>query len=424
MLIEFTVANYRSFRDPQTLSMAASSRKELLEENTFDTGIPGLPRLLRSAVVYGANASGKSNLIKAMRFAWSFIEASSRTQDGDEIPHYPFKLDPKSKTEPSTFEFIFISEGVRYQYGFAVDSERVHREWLIAYPKGKAQTWFERTYISETKTYDWKLGPNLKGERKQWQALTRSNNLFLSTAVQLNSDQLKPVLRWFDGKLVVIGFESKIDPLHTAAACHNRPEIKSKILELMSAADLGIDGIYTEEREFNQEDVPKNIPSDARDKVVRKFRDATVFNVRFMHGDTSFDLSEESDGTQKLFSLALPLIDIIGNGRVVVIDELSNSLHPFIVKFLLSILCNSTINQSNAQLFFSTHDTSLLDTDFLRRDQIWLTEKDGTGATRLYSLLEFSPRQKEALEKGYLSGRYGGLPFISAWTLRGEHAED
>ena len=422
MLIEFSVANFRSFWEPQKLSMAATSKKELWEENTFDSPVSGMPRLLRSAVVYGPNAGGKSNFVRAMEFMKGFVVASAKErQEGEETGVTPFLFNTRGGISPSEFEVLFIQEGVRYQYGFAATSERVTNEWLIAYPEGRAQRWFERIFQPETNDYDWYFGSRFTGRKKQWQDMTRENALFLSTGVQWNSDQLKPVFSWFQ-KLAVIGHGTLLDPGFSVKECNDEKK-KQRILAFMNEADISISDIRMETKDFAIEDLPSDLPPEIREEIRRNMDGKKMMRVGFLHPVEGADapvilpLEEESDGTRKLFAYAGPWLDILTSGRILFADELDNSLHPKIMRFLLSLFHNSKTNQANGQLIFTTHDTTLMEQEVMRRDQIWFVEKSEANASHLYPLSDFKPRAGEALQKGYLNGRYGALPYISEIAL-------
>ncbi len=197
MLVEFNVTNYRSVCETQTLNMSASKTGGL-EDNCFVSGIRRIPNLLSSVAMYGPNAAGKSNFIKAISFMKNFVMTSSKDkQEGDSINVEPFKFNYDKRNSFSEFEVAFIKNAVLYQYGFSVTKTRVINEWLVAYPEGRPQRWFDRQYDSDNNSEDWYLGSKLFGNRRVWEKATRSNALFLSTAIQLNSDQLKPVFEWF-----------------------------------------------------------------------------------------------------------------------------------------------------------------------------------------------------------------------------------
>ncbi len=417
MLIEFNVKNFRSFLDNQTLSMVAGSTKDLQSENTFSPDENNIPRLLKSAVVYGANGSGKSNLIKALAFMQDLVLSSSKeSQEGEAIKRKPFLLHSEGPTQESEFEVVFVQDGIRYQYGFSATGTRVTHEWLLAYLGNRAQRWFERSYNPVKKTEEWYFGPKFAGPKKTWQESTRSNALFLSTAVQLNSEQLQPVYRWFH-RLVVIGHGERIERIFTNELCENEEKCQD-VFKFLKEAGIDVDGITIKERKLDNLKFPSDMHDDLKailekDLQGKSFKEA-FFKHQFNNSDefALFPLTEESDGTQKLFAYAAPWLDVLHNGRVLIVDELDNSFHPHLVRYLLRLIHDQDSNKANGQLIFSTHDTSILDSKILRRDQIWFMEKDSDQATQLYPLTDFHPRKKEALEKGYLQGRFGALPYI------------
>lgn len=413
MLIEFNVTNYRSIHGVQTLSMAASKYYKGLEEtNCFTTGVGGLPPLLRSAVIYGPNAAGKSNLFRALQFMRNFILESHSLQEGQPIATALFALSSQSRIEPSEFEIFFVQDDVRYQFGFAVTQERVVREWLLAFPEGKAQRWYERTFDPAGEKEAWYFGSKFTGRRQVWKEATRKNALFLSAAIQLNNEQLKPVFNWFQHKLALILPGSQINLQFSIDQCTD-DEGKQRIMQFMNAADLGIAGVELRKISLEMERLPPEMPLPVREKIIRDGIAVVHFQHRTESGEVvSFPVHEESSGTQKFFAFAGPWIDLLAKGRVLFVDELDTSLHPLMVRFLIGLIQSPAINRRNAQLVFTTHDTSVLDTEIFRRDQVWFVEKDHAQASRLYPLSDFSPRKGEALEKGYLNGRYGALPFI------------
>lgn len=417
MLIEFSVTNFKSIHTTQTLSLVASPASELQEQNSFTTSVQGMPRLLRSAAIYGPNASGKSNLMEAIDFMVSFVTESSKDgQEGELIDVKPFLFNTASRTEPSEFEVLFLQEGVRYQYGFAVNCTRVTHEWLSAYPEGRPQRWFEREFDTVANRENWYFGSKFKGRKTMLQETTRSNALFLSTAVQLNNEQLKPVYNWFQQKLRTIGVGVLV-PAYSTSLCKTEAGRK-RILKLLNAADLSIADINIEMKKFDSSDLPVEMPQALKEIIKKDLDGKEIPEVKFLHFVAgtkelvTLDAGDESEGTRRLFAFAGPWLDVLDNGYVLFVDELNNSMHPLMVRFLIGLINNPDINRKNAQLIFSTHDTSLLDNELFRRDQIWFTEKDTTNVTNLYPLSDFTPRKSEALEKGYLKGRYGALPYI------------
>lgn len=415
MLVEFSVENFLSFREPVRLSLVKGHGNELIDSNTIAHNVPSTPSLVRSAAIFGPNAAGKSNLIKAMQFMVRLVRRSaSESQSGDTLPVVPFRLDERSAKNPSVFEMSFISENVRYQYGFAATRERVTEEWLLAYPKGRPQRWIDRRFDDENERYIWGNTDKLVGKKHLWQNATRSNALFLSTAVQLNSQQLQPVFQWFSEKLHVLG----VDQLRYGLPIElfEQEETKDKVMEFLRAADVGIDDFEVELDKVDLGNLSSDIPHSFKRQLEEDLKGKSFAKVKIAHIDDRnkkvvFDLEDESDGTQKIFDLAVPWLDTLEHGYVLVVDELHDQLHPLISKFLINLF--HVNDKGNAQLIFTTHDTSVLESDTLRRDQIWFCEKNESQATELFPLTDFRPRKKvENLEKRYLSGRYGALPYI------------
>ncbi|MDP2223256.1 ATP/GTP-binding protein [Nitrosomonas sp.] len=419
MLIEFNVSNFLSIREQASLSMVAAKGLELANNNTFLTGIPAVPSLLRSAAIYGANAAGKSNFIKALQVMRQLVlQSSAKIQADEKLPITPFLLDEGSPLKPSEFEVTFINQGIRYQYGFSATPKRIIEEWLLAYPSGKAQRWIERRYDEQSQSYRWGGMGNLTGKKELWKATTRSNALFLSTAMQLNNQQLSPVFSWFDNTLHVAGF-GRWHPGFSMKICE-KDNTREQVIAFLKAADVDINDIELEKEKFDPQNLPDDIPEEIKRHLEKQYKDKPITQVKTVHTlETGrkilFDLDDESDGTQKIFALAGPWLDTLENGYILVIDELHDNLHPLMVKFLVGLFHNPETNPKNAQLIFTTHDTSILNQKVFRRDQIWFCEKDSQQVTTLYPLTDFSPRKGvENLEHGYLSGRYGALPYLAS----------
>lgn len=412
MLIDFKVKNYRSIKDEQDLNMLSTKQKEHIDTHTFTSDAYNMS-LLKTAAIYGANAAGKSNFIKALKTMQEIVvHSATKYQRGIILPVKPFVFDSLSKNEPTEFEVHFIADNVRYQYGFSATQERIVEEWLIAYPKGRPQNWFARVLNQDTKvpSYEWQFGEKFTGQKQLWQESTRDNALFLSTAVHLNSELLNPVYDWFDKILRITGVGGWT-PKFTIELC-KQDKYKNSILKFLQTADMDIEDIEVEEKIIN-----KNENSSAFLDVL-----ANPIRVKMWHKDNSgkkvsLDLDEESDGTQKLFAFIGPWLDSLEQGHVLLIDELHDNFHPLMVKFLVDLFHSKLTNKCNAQLIFTTHETSILSQDVFRRDQIWFCEKQNK-ATVLYSLVEFKPRKGVTdLEKAYLSGRYGALPYFKNITL-------
>ena len=417
MLIEFSVQNFLSFREPAHFSLVKGSRSELENTNVIGHDALSTPPLLRSAAIYGPNAAGKSNLIKAMKVMEQMVRKSaSETQAGELLSITPFLLDEDSAKHPCEFEVHFISEGVRYQYGFAATQKRITEEWLLAYPKGRPQRWIDRRYDSENQAYVWGTMDKLTGKKQLWQETTRSNALFLSTAIQLNNQQLQPVFNWFSEILRVVGFGHWHQSI-SIGMC-KQEDTRKNVVSFLRTADIDIDDVKLEEKKLDFHILPDEIPDSVKNQLVKEFKDDSIINVKTAHILDSgkkvfFDLRDESDGTQKIFALAGTWKDTLEHGYVLVVDELHDNLHPVIVRYLVNLFHNPETNPKGAQLVITTHDTSILSQDVFRRDQVWFCEKDESHSTVLFPLTDFGVRKKENLERGYLSGRYGALPYVS-----------
>ena len=419
MLVEFRVTNFRSICEEQCLSFAASSDKQHQETHCLDTGRPGVSRLLRSAVIYGANASGKSNLIFALMTMQQLVLNSTRLLENQFREQFtPFMLDGTSSLNPTQFEITLVIGALRYQYGFSFDDMRICGEWLLVYESSKAQRWFEYHYNPETGENDWQpLSVHFKGEKKGqrelWKANTGIRSLFLTQASQSNSLQLQPLFNWFANDLIVVPAQAPFNLMPTLQRL-NEPHYKDWVLRLMNAADIHISDIRVENRKGQQFEFrlePGKTPE------LQTF-DGELPVIEFGHKTSDgreqwFDYRFESFGTLRLLGYAAPLLDALENGKLIVVDEFDTSLHPLLTRFILRMLHSPLLSKKGAQMWMTTHDTSLLDPHLLRRDQVWFVEKKKDQSTELYALMEFSPRKNEAIERGYLQGRYGAIPFLS-----------
>lgn len=417
MLIEFQVKNYRSFRDHQVLSMVAGRFTEHTDANTAAADIPGFDRFLRSSVIYGANAAGKSNLLRALQLMQTLVLNSAASPPTTALPYDPFKFAKFSRQEPSEFQVAFVESGIRYEYGFAFDAEQIREEWLVEYVHPRGRTIFERTFDAKARKYHWKFSEFLKGRRSLWSESTRPNALFLSTAIQLNSKQLLPVFEWFQKRLVVITGFTSLNPTLTLKLLES-PEGKAKVLPFLREADLGITGIDFKREPMaiqpgtimiGRAPIIEQIPGNPIPNLLK----ITVTHASEGNETIGMDLSDESAGTQVLFRSAGAWLQVWENGEVLLVDEIDTSLHPLLTRFLISKFHSQNSNPKNAQLIFSTHNTSFLNQDVFRRDQIWFVEKGVDGSSRLYPLTDFSPRNDEVLDNWYLRGRYGALPVLN-----------
>ena len=414
MLIEFRVKNFRSLRDEQLFSLVASKDRALVDANTVPTALKAAPRLLKSAVIYGANASGKSNLIHALQYMRGVVMESAALPPNQPFVVQPFRLDAESSSQPTEFEITFVLEGVRHQYGFAMTPQRIVAEHLLVYKAAKPQRWFERRFDEASGKDVYEFSTGLKGPKNVWEGATRPNALFLSMAVQLNSEALRPVFDWFASGLVIFNERAPINP-QSSIQMLKEPDGSRRICSFLGAADISIADIRVETRKVPGQTMRFDLLSG---KAEVHTEEIEQYQLLFSHitekGKAVFNFMDESNGTRNLLFLAGPVLDILQKGRTLVIDELDTSLHTLLVRELVRLFHQSDINTGNAQLIFTTHDTSLLDAyGLLRRDQVWFVEKEADQSSKLYSLWDYSPRKNEGLERGYLQGRYGAVPMLS-----------
>jgi hypothetical protein len=385
------------------------------------------PTLLSSAAIYGANASGKSNLIAAMGTMTAFVRASveGAKQTGS-IPVDSHRLSIATKAEPTRLELVFRMDGHRYRYGFAATVERVIEEWLYWVPTKKEALLFHRRMDK------YELGRGFRDGRGVTE-LTRPNALLLSVAAQFNGPISGRVAAWFEDRLNVVSGLQPEDLAPYSLRRYFSGESKDQILDLVRKLDLGIADLRGRAMNYTLED----LPPDASDELRKLFAEhpeggVTVEELVSVHtqyspdgepvGEEVFSFSSESDGTQKLFALAGMLVKTLSEGGVLAIDELDSRLHPMITRSLVGLFCSKDTNPKGAQLVFTTQDTNLLDNKLLRRDQIWFVEKDRQGASHLYSLAEFKePVRNDAnYERNYIRGRYGAVPYLgdlaSLWS--------
>jgi|688.fasta_scaffold213217_2 AAA15 family ATPase/GTPase len=416
MLLDFQVSNYRSFRAPARLNLTASNYdRSSLPGNLITPKLPGITKdkFLRGAAIYGANASGKSNLIRAIFELQLLVRRSHAFELGSRLPFDPFQMDAHSRENPTLYSIRFVAEGVRYHYRVAFNPERILEESLSAFPKGQEQLWFHRQWDAEEaeEVYSPKESEYF-ALRKSDVESTKQNSLFLSTAANLNHPKLAPVYSWFRDKLSVLNLGHESDHLDFSRTLARLKTDKSKLIRFLKNADLGIGDVTVEEKPLPPS-ILKTFPPELRK------REPQEVNVKMLHsgegGTGSFlTLDEESSGTKRYFDLIGPWLDLIENGQVLFLDELETSLHPLLTRELVRLVMDPEINTKNAQIIFATHDPLLLDTTLLRRDQIWLTEKTREGDSILYALNEYEtpPSKRESLVRGYLSGRYGGIPYL------------
>lgn len=412
MLIQFGVSNYKSIKDEVILSALAGSDKA--HEGEL---VPfGKEKILPSLAIYGANAAGKSNLFKALATALIIIRTSNGRQINEPIPLIaPFSFDEESKDKPTRFSFIFATKQRKYEYGFSADSQRVYEEYLYEYKTAKPSKIFERSEISK-----YSFVASLEKEFRAYAEKNTDNKLFLSTATAWNCEKTKDAYMWFAEKIDTFSGERLEGMVMPELEKDTDGKLQRFVIQMLQGADINISGYNFKTSDVKVSELPSTaLPAGVEIKIpfdmIKQYEMTTKHLIQGKQGENEYQLpfDEESDGTKRLFFYAPFIKKAMENGNTVIIDEIDDSLHPLLALMLIKLFHNKEINKNGAQLIFNTHDVSLLDLDYFRRDQIYFVEKNNlTGVTDLYSLNEFSPRKTENIRKGYLQGRYGAIPVV------------
>ena len=417
MLLRFSAGNHRSLREPVEFSLVASALDDI-EIGLIDCKAIPRGKVLPAAIIYGANASGKSNVISALQMmARHVLLSHNRGKPGGGVPHTPFALDPVFAKTPASYEADFIIGKVRYHYGFTASDEVFLSETLHAFPNGRMQRLFDR------KEQKFTFGRGLSGPVRLIERLTRKNSLFVSAAAQNNHPLLSAIHKffasiYFDGDISVQGslvsqrlaygeFDHRIIPflekIGTGIIDYTRkemdiPEEAKKIRHALANA--------LKQLAKDDESGKLEFPDD-EDKI-----DYIQLAHRAVDGEkVFFDPEQESEGTKRLLMFLGPVFSALDRGALAVIDELNASLHTQVCEAVLALFSSPATNPKGAQLIATTHDTNLLHSKYLRRDQVWFTEKDSDGATHIYPLTDFRTRKGDNIGKGYLQGRFGAIPY-------------
>ena len=399
MLVNFTFKNFRSFKNEMTLSMEAAPIQELSDAVVKSCG----EELLPVAVMYGANSSGKSNVLKALKAMRDVLLNSVRLNPKDRLDADPFSLDLTSGNESTSFEIEFTLGGSRFRYGFDYTAEAVIAEWL--YEKRPGEREFELFLRSGN---DFKISKTRFAEGLGKQSATPDNRLFVSLVAQLNGKVSQDILDWFSNVDYMSGMDGKGYAGKTLEMLFLKQNGASEITRFFEETNLGFMELDVEpesgdEKKMKSETVHRLYDADGNDVGVRRFPTEKM----------------ESEGTKKIIEIAGPIFEAILNGKILIVDELDAKLHPFLTRKIIGLFMDKKINNKGAQLIFATHDTNLLNIQYLRRDQIWFTEKDKSDSTDLYSLVEFRDdagnkvRNDRNIEKDYINGRFGAIPFLS-----------
>lgn len=434
MLLRFGTANHLSIRDYQELSLMATSLKDategLLQVGESPDSIDSTKKNIVAVpvvAVYGANAAGKSTVLRALEFFVAAIRDSHNaksTRHG--TPYKPFLLDDESRHTPSRYDADFVLDGTRYHYGFTLDGEIINSEWLYSFPIGTQRqsrsVLFHRDATEKEVFY---FGKNLKGDNKAISKFVRDNSLFISAAAQNSHPHLSLIYEYFSS-----GVSKRLDSIDDSAllskqmhAYFNIDEQQRKMAtSFMRAADIGIADIQFSKKpttektklmiqEFEQF-ISKHASTDIKFDEFLEKTEAKIFHTGKDGKNYPIKLESESSGTKALLQLLGPVFDKLRNGGMLIVDELNIALHPLVTKELISLFSRPDTNPGHAQLIFTTHDTSMLTTGLLRRDQVWFVEKDKTGCTSLYSLSSIKSRSNDNFEKGYIDGRFGAVPMF------------
>lgn len=417
MLVQFTVENFLSIRDKVYLSLEPSKDSEH-PENLITKGDY---KAVNSVAIYGANASGKSSLFKAITVALIMIRNSNNVQVTGKLPMTPFKFDFESRNKPTSFEFTFIAkDGRKYIYGFSATTEKVVEEYLYCYNTSKPTLLFD---LNENEKPKFNRAYKVKLEAAY--QMNTANKLFLATATTWNVECTKSPFEWLAESIDTF---TDVMELGGVAFEKYRTDENRKYIEftknLLKQADINISSIEVDAKEvMGGPALPFQIvvqgkiipPNEGKHYDVEITTGYTVVDENGEKTEFSLTLQEESIGTQLLFFYGPLLKDAFEKGKTIVLDEIDKSMHPSLVKFIMNLFRDPDVNKNGAQLIVTTHETGILSLDMFRRDQIYFTEKDSkSGVTDLYSLDEFSVRKTENIEKGYLMGRYGAIPFLQA----------
>lgn len=417
MLIEFNVSNFLSFKEEISFSLAAHSIKERRDTNVFKVGRD--LELLKSAAIYGPNAGGKTNLAKAFIFFKNFILNSAKESTAAEnIPVENFRLSSVTESKPSKMEAFFVIDKVIHQYGFSVTKKEIKKEWLYSFPNNQKRKLFERSSGNKIEVQH----KYYKEGKKSLIPITRNNSLFLSVVAQWNGEIAKAIQGWLLDFNIINGYGEDLIGL-AMRFMTNRSYIE-KITDFLKHADVGINDFLVKNEKLTLDQLPPELPDEFK-KIAIENGVNQLFTVHNKYdsagkidGTEIFNLAQnESHGTQKMFAYAGPILQTLERGMKLFIDEIDASLHPELVEFLVKLFNSKEANPKNAQLIFTTHQTSLLDKANLRRDQVWFIEKDNVQSSKLYPLLEFKPRNDFSLERNYLKGRFGARPHIGDYHL-------
>lgn len=415
MLVEFSVENFRSFKEEAVLSMEASVDKT----HPDNVVTIGKDRIIKTAAIFGANASGKSNIFMALTAGIMIVRSSLMLPPNAPIGGIiPFRFDKEMIGKPTSFKFVFYTGGTKYIYGFSATREKIIEEYLYVYNTAKPSTIFER---EDTNKYKF-TSPILKKIMQPLQDRTAANKLFLATTAMFNIAETQVPFLWFTNSINTYSNDAGILQNQTISSFENDEDssLKTFTNRLLREADINIDDFDFTASEISTEELLQKVPGPLKNVVLsvptnvnKEYKITTKHCFVDNPDDYLMSLDDESYGTRKIFFLSPLLKKVFDTGETICIDEFDTSLHPMIVIYLVGLFNNPDVNRANAQLIISSHTMDLLSLKVLRRDQIYFVDKKrSTGASELYSLDEFSPRTGEDIRKAYLLGRYGSVPTL------------
>ncbi|WP_297623946.1 ATP/GTP-binding protein [uncultured Rikenella sp.] len=422
MLLEFSCANFRSINGKCTISLLGQGISDASEANF--TLLHKKLKVLKTAALYGANSSGKSNIIRAFASMIGHIMDSVKLNENDELDFDPFRLS-SAQNKPTFFELLFTLNKKTYRYGFEYNSKSIQGEWLYSSSIGGKTE--KVLFIRNEEGIGVELKNFPEGENKEEH--TNTNRLFLSLCAQLGGELSKQIITEFTRMNVISGIQSGRYAGFSKIMLHKHLDGCDEAVAFFNKMKLGFDGIETVEKEIDSTSLPIEMPEELKEKLIEELKGKRsidlysrhkVYNTHGKVVDTvSFDIDEESEGTKKLIQLSGPIFNTLAEGKILWIDELDAKMHPLISQYIVALFNDPKTNPHNAQLIFSTHDTHLLSSKLLRRDQIWFTEKDEREQTDLYNMMDIvlpdgnKPRSDSNFERNYIAGRYGAIPYIN-----------
>lgn len=418
MLIDFTIENYKSIKEARTFSFISGACSEHNDSiPTFDNTLEQM--ILPVSVLYGANGSGKTVLLNGLKDLAFLVSNSITIQEGDLLPYFSHKLDLEWTEKPTQIEVNFTVGENRYYYGISFNRIEILEEYLYTYPKNRMKKIFHR----KKDIYEFSSD---KSELENLSKKTLKNRLFLSVASNWNYEKVKPAFLFLKEDLIFSLVEDSYNQMnwmiYTSEKLKDDEKFKEWVLNVFNELDFGICDMTVEiENVRNSELDHLGMVGSSKTDGFKKLRLETIRNGKNTNKDSvpiSMPFNTESDGTQKLFALLGPIYDMLNKGKIIIFDELDIKLHPLITRYIISIFQNKEFNKNQSQLLFTTHDTNLLDLNFMRRDQIWFAEKDDYGASDYYSLYNLNNvRKTENIQKNYIRGKYGAIPFLKSGEL-------